>query len=288
MVHGSMVALATPFRNGEVDADALAHLVQWHIDNRTQGIVALGTTGEADTLTQEEYRLVLKTVTQAAGKRLPIIAGATSNNPVEAIELAQMAQACDADGILCAAGYYLNPTQEGLYQHLKAVHDHSELPLILYNIPPRTIADLQPKTVARLANLERVVGIKDATKDLSRVTQERLLIDKPFDFLSGEDKTAPAYNAQGGHGCISVTANIAPKLCYQLQEACERGDFYSALEVHERLMPLHLALFLEPSPAGIKFAMSELGLCRDEVRIPFVPVNEKTKTQIRKALTHIA
>ncbi len=287
MLHGSLVALATPFHNAEVDVESLIKLVHWHIENNTQGIVALGTTGEAQALSSDEYSLVLQTVTDAAQAKIPVIAGAVSNNPNEAIAFANLAHQCGADGILCATGYYMNPTQEGLFLHLKAVHDNSELPMILYNVPPRTIVDLEPQTVGRLAELPRVVGIKDATRDLSRVTQERLLIDKPFDFLSGEDKTAPAYNAQGGNGCISVTANVAPQLCYQLQDACERGDFYSALEIHERLMPLHLALFLEPSPAGIKFAMSELGLCREEVRLPILPVNKATKEQIRKALTTI-
>ena len=287
MIHGSLVALATPLRNDEIDVDALTRLVHWHLEQGTQGIVALGSTGEAHTLSAAEYRLVLQTVTAAANKRLPVIAGASSNNPKASVAIAELAKASGADGILCAAGYYQNPTQQGLYQHLAYVHDNTDLPMILYNVPPRTIVDLQPATVAKLAELPRVIGIKDATEDLSRVTQERLLIDKPFDFVSGEDKTAPAYNAQGGHGCISVTANVAPTLCFELQAACERGDFYSALTIHEQLMPLNLALFLEPSPAGVKFAMAELGLCSDEVRVPMMPLGHAAKIQIQRALKTI-
>lgn len=284
MFQGSIVALITPFNDGCVDEDALRHLVDWHVSEGTHGIVPMGTTGESTTVSEAEHMRVVEIVIAQAAGRIPVIAGAGSNNPIEALKYAQHAQSLGADGLLCVAGYYNRPSQAGLFEHFNYIHEHTELPIIIYNIPPRAVVDIQPETMARLANLDRVVGVKDATTELSRISLERQLIQKPFSYLSGEDLTALAYNAMGGHGCISVTANIAPKLCREFQQACANKDYATALDLHERLVPLHNALFREPSPAGAKYAASLLGLCRDEVRMPIMPVTESTQIEIREAL----
>ncbi|NQV61820.1 MAG: 4-hydroxy-tetrahydrodipicolinate synthase [Alphaproteobacteria bacterium] len=287
MFKGSIVALITPFRDGLVDEDALRKLVDWHVEQGTHGIVPCGTTGESPTLSHEEQGNVIKIVIDQAAGRLPIIAGAGSNNTAEAISLTQHAQAAGADAVLHVAGYYNRPNQEGLYQHFKALHDATDIPIIVYNIPPRAIVDILPETMARLAELPRIIGVKDATCDGARISRERLLIGSDFCHLSGEDGTALAYNSHGGHGCISVTANVAPKLCAEFQEACQAGDYARALTLHERLMPLHVVLFLEPSPAGTKYAAWRLGLCEAEARLPVVPLTKATAEKIDVALRHV-
>lgn len=284
MFQGSYVALITPFRNGQVDEEALRRLVNWHVEEVTHGIVVMGTTGESATVSHEEHKRVVSIVVEETAKRIPVIAGAGSNNPVEALEHAQHAEKVGADGILCVAGYYNRPSQEGLYQHFKYLHDATNIPMIIYNIPPRAIVDIQPETMARLANLPRVIGVKDATKDLSRISLERQLIQKPFSYFSGEDMTPVAYNAQGGNGCISVTANVAPRLHAEIQTACLDGDFKKALEIHEKLTPLHLALSKDPSPSGVKYAASLMGLCSEDVRLPILSPNESVKENIQKVL----
>ena len=287
MFKGSIVALITPFRDGQVDEDALRKLVNWHVEQGTDGIVPCGTTGESPTLSHDEHNRVVEIVVKEVSGRIPVIAGAGSNNTAEAISLTQHAQEAGADGVLHVAGYYNRPNQEGLYQHFKAVHDASDLPIIVYNIPPRAIVDILPETMARMANLPRIVGVKDATGDVARVSRERLLLGDGFCQLSGEDGTALAYNAQGGDGCISVTANVAPKLCAEFQEACTAGNYVQALGMHENLMPLHIALFLEPSPAGTKYAASLLGLCEAEARLPVVPLTKFTAERVEAALKDV-
>ncbi|WP_110721370.1 4-hydroxy-tetrahydrodipicolinate synthase [Thiolinea disciformis] len=266
MFSGSYVALITPFRQGALDEAALRNMVNWHIEQGTHGLVPMGTTGESPTVSQAEHEQVISIVLEEAAGRIPVIAGAGSNNPIESVHYAQIAQDLGANAILCVAGYYNRPSQEGLYQHFKYLHDHCNLPIIIYNIPPRAVVDIKADTMARLAQLPRVVGVKDATGDLTRISQERQLIKKPFSYLSGDDITAIAYNASGGNGCISVTANIAPKLCAQFQTACLAGHYGEALAIHEKLVPLHQALFREPNPSGPKYAASLLGLCSEEVR----------------------
>lgn len=287
MFSGSYVALITPFREGQVDEHALRDLVNWQLEQGTQGLIPMGTTGEAPTVSQAEHEQVLKIVIEETAGRVPVIAGAGSNNPVESVHYAQVATDLGADAILCVAGYYNRPSQEGLYQHFHHLHEHSSLPIIIYNIPPRAIVDIKADTMARLAMLPRVVGVKDATGDLSRICQERQVITKPFSYFSGDDMTALAYNASGGNGCISVTANIAPALCAQFQNACASGDYQHALALHEKLVPLHQALFREPNPSGPKYAASQLGLCSAEVRLPLVPLTEPVKTEIRSCLERL-
>jgi 4-hydroxy-tetrahydrodipicolinate synthase len=284
MIEGSLVALVTPFRNDELDEDALRSMVQWHIEQGTHGIVPVGTTGESATLTAKEHCRVIELVVKEASGRIPIVAGAGSNNTREAIFYNDSAQDVGADATLHVAGYYNRPSQEGLFRHFETVHAASRIPIIVYNIPPRAIVDILPDTMARIAALPRIVGVKDATGDLSRPIQERLLIDGEFSFLSGEDGTAVSYNVAGGNGCISVTANIAPALCSKMQTACMKGDFKTAADVQDRLMPLHMALFAEPSPAGVKYAASLLQLCDEFCRLPIVPLSSHSKSAIRDAM----
>lgn len=284
MFSGSYTAMVTPFKNGELDEVALRHNVNFQIENGTHGLVPVGTTGESPTVTEEEHKRVIQVVVEESAGRVPVIAGAGSNNPVEALAFAKAAEQSGADGILCVAGYYNRPSQEGLYQHFKYLHDATELPMIIYNIPPRAIVDIQPETMLRLAELPRVVGVKDATGDLARPSIEKHLIGGEFSYLSGEDLTAIAYNSVGGNGCISVTSNVAPKLCFELQQACLQGDYVKAQAVHEKLVPLHQSLFVEPSPAGIKYAMSLIGLCQEDVRLPIVPLQTENKERIKAAM----
>ncbi|ARU59404.1 dihydrodipicolinate synthase [Oleiphilus messinensis] len=284
MFYGSYVALITPFRNGEIDESALRKIVRWHIESGSHGLIPMGTTGEASTVTEQEHKRVIEIVVEETAGQIPVIAGAGSNNPNEAITYAHSAQSAGADAVLAVAGYYNRPNQAGLYAHFQLLHDHTDIPIIIYNIPPRTIVDIQPETLAKLSELPRVVGVKDATQDLGRISQERRLINKPFSYFSGEDITALAYNAMGGNGCISVTANVAPRLCSELQRACQQGNFSHALMLHERLMLLHQALFREPSPSGIKYAVSLLGHCHEDVRLPMMPITNETRTMIKSAL----
>lgn len=287
MFNGSIVALITPFSNHSLDESAIAQLVRFHLDNETNGIVPVGTTGEAPTLTRQEHERVIEIVVHEVGGQVPVIAGAGSYNPIEAISYSNHAASVGADGVLHVMGYYNRPNQEGIYQHFKVLDESTELPIIVYNVPPRAVIDIMPETMARLATLTSVVGVKDSTCDLTRPLKERLLIDTDFCFLSGEDPTAVAYNAHGGQGCISVTANIAPKLCAQLQKACANHQFQLALDIQQRLMPLHQALFIEPSPAGVKYACSLLGLNEPTCRLPIVELTERTKNAIETAMQKI-
>jgi len=284
MFRGSFVALITPFRDGTVDEVALRKMVNWQIESGTHGLVPVGTTGESPTVTEAEHKRVIEIVVEEAAGRVPVIAGAGSNNPQEAVEYSRHAQAAGADAVLSVAGYYNRPNQEGLYQQFKMIHDAIDIPVVIYNIPPRAIVDVLPETMARLAQLPRVVGVKDATGDLSRISMERMVIEGDFSYLSGEDMTAMAYNANGGNGCISVTANVAPALCSQLHEACQAGDFATALQIQDRLAPLHKALFAEPSPCGVKYAASLLGLCEETARLPIVEMSAEGKANVKAAL----
>ncbi|MDA8585290.1 4-hydroxy-tetrahydrodipicolinate synthase [Rhodobacteraceae bacterium] len=286
MFQGSMPALVTPFRDGALDVDALKSLVEWHIECGASGLVPVGTTGESPTLSHGEHEAVVEEVVKATAGRVPVIAGAGSNNTVEGVRLMQHAEKVGADAALIVTPYYNKPTQEGLYQHFKAMHDAAELPIIIYNIPGRSVVDMSVETMARLAKLPRIVGVKDATGDLARVPQQRLACGKDFVQLSGEDATALGFNAHGGTGCISVTANVAPALCAEMQAATLKGDYGLALEITDRLMPLHIAIFLEPGLIGAKYGLSLLGKCSDDVRLPHVGLTEPTKAAIRDAMSY--
>lgn len=280
MFSGSFVALITPFQQGQLDEVALRKLVNWHISKGTHGVVPVGTTGESPTLSEAEHKRVVEITVEEANGRVPVIAGAGSNNPQEALAYAQHAKAAGADAILCVAGYYNRPNQLGLYAHFEYLHNHVDIPMVIYNIPPRAIVDIEPDTMAKLSQLPNVVGVKDATGRLDRICLERMAIGNDFDYLSGEDMTALAYNVSGGNGCISVTANVAPTLCATMQSACLNKDYNQAFSIHEQLAPLHDVMFQEPSPAGAKYAASILGLCSEEVRMPIMPLSESTKKQI--------
>ncbi|MBX3447365.1 MAG: 4-hydroxy-tetrahydrodipicolinate synthase [Parvibaculaceae bacterium] len=287
MFKGSFVALITPFRNGEVDEAAFVKLVEWQIEQGTHGLVPCGTTGESPTLSHDEHKRVVKLCIEAARGRVPVIAGAGSNNTVEAIELTAFAKDAGADAVLSVTGYYNKPSQEGIYRHFKAVNDAVDIPIILYNIPGRTIVDISLETMTRLFELKNVVGVKDATANIARVSLQRQAMGPEFCQLSGEDGTALAFNAHGGVGCISVTANIAPKLCAEFQEATLAGDYAKALQIQDRLMPLHNSLFIDPNPAPVKYGASLLGLCENEIRLPLVtasaPVQDKVRDAMRSA-----
>lgn len=284
MLNGSIVALITPFSAGSLDETALRRLIAFYLENGTDGIVPVGTTGESPTLTEAEHRRVVEIVVHEVAGQVPVIAGAGSNNPAEALAYHGHASAVGADAALHVVGYYNRPNQEGIFQHFRTLDESSDLPIVVYNIPPRAIIDIEPATMARLAGLNSVIGVKDATGDLARPLQERALIEKPFSFLSGDDATAVAYNAQGGNGCISVTANVAPALSHRMQDACADGNYIDALDIQRRLMPLHEALFTEPSPAGVKYACSLLGFCNPECRLPIVPLTGSTKLAIENAM----
>lgn len=286
MFKGSMPALVTPFKDGAVDFDTLKRLVEWHIEEGSHGLVPVGTTGESPTLTHEEHEAVIECVVNAVNKRIPVIAGAGSNNTSEAIRFMQFAEKVGADAGLVVTPYYNKPTQSGLIAHFKAVHDCCDLPIIIYNIPARSVVDMLPATMGELAKLPRIIGVKDATGDLARVSAQRITCGADFMQVSGEDATAHGFNAQGGVGCISVTANVAPRLCSQLQEATLDGDYARALELQDRLMPLHQAVFTEPGLCGVKYALSALGLCENEVRLPLEPVSAPTRALLDSALRH--
>ncbi|WP_372884502.1 4-hydroxy-tetrahydrodipicolinate synthase [Shimia sp.] len=286
MFKGSFPALVTPFTNGELDLETLKKLVEWHIGEGSNGFVPVGTTGESPTLTHEEHDAVVETVVRTAAGRVPVIAGAGSNNTLESIRLAQAAEKAGADGILVVTPYYNKPTQRGLIAHFTAVHDCCNLPVIIYNIPGRSVVDMTPETMGELAKLPRIAGVKDATGDLSRVPQQRITCGADFIQLSGEDATALGFNAHGGVGCISVTANVAPRLCAEFQAATLAGDYGLALDYLDRLMPLHMAIFAEPGLVGVKYAMSKLGLCNEEVRLPLTGLADATKVQVDAALVH--
>ncbi|GJL83960.1 MAG: 4-hydroxy-tetrahydrodipicolinate synthase [marine bacterium B5-7] len=284
MFKGSYVALVTPFDGDRVDEDALVQLIEWQIEQGTDGIVPVGTTGESPTLSHHEHKRVVEITVKTVAGRIPVIAGAGSNNTLEAIDFSQHAEKAGADALLHVAGYYNRPSQEGLFRHFEAVHNACNLPIFVYNIPSRCVVGVDIDTMVRLAELPRIVGVKDATTDLTRPGRERIRINKEFSWLSGEDATAVAYNASGGNGCISVTANIAPAHCTKMHKACFDGDYQTALEFQDKLMPLHEALFLEPSPAGAKYALSRLGKCADFCRLPVVPLGDETKSKIDDAM----
>ena len=287
MFQGSLPALVTPLReDGEIDWPALERLVDWHIDQGSNGLVPVGTTGESPTLTHAEHEAVVEAVVRIAAGRIPVIAGAGSNNTREAIGLAQHACKVGADGLLVVTPYYNKPTQEGLIAHYTAVHDATDKPIIIYNIPGRSVVDMTPETMGTLARLPRIAGVKDATGKLERVCCQRITCGTDFVQLSGEDATAHGFNAQGGVGCISVTANVAPQLCAQMQAACLRGDYAEALRLQDRLMQLHIAIFIEPGLVGVKYAMSRLGLCSETVRLPLVPLTAGTRARVDAALAH--
>ncbi|MBB3934538.1 4-hydroxy-tetrahydrodipicolinate synthase [Aureimonas phyllosphaerae] len=285
---GSMTALVTPFaEDGSLDEAAFRALVEWQIAEGTHGLVPVGTTGESPTLTHDEHKRAVEICVETAAGRVPVIAGAGSNNTVEAIDLARFAEKAGADGILVVTPYYNKPTQRGLYEHYAAIARAVSTPIIIYNIPPRSVVDMTPETMGRLAHdFANIVGVKDATAKLDRVPEQRITCGKDFIQLSGEDATALGHIAHGGRGCISVTANVAPRLCSEFQEACLAGDFAKALDYQDRLMPLHKAIFMEPGVSGTKYALSRLGKGRNRVRLPLVPVEAATQDAIDAALRH--
>jgi 4-hydroxy-tetrahydrodipicolinate synthase len=286
MFKGSITALVTPMQNGSLDEEAFRSFVEWQIEEGTHGLVPVGTTGESPTLSHEEHRRVVKICIEVADGRVPVIAGAGSNNTKEAIDLAKFAEEAGAEGLLVVTPYYNKPNQEGLYQHYKAINDAVGIPIFIYNIPPRSVIDMSVETMARLFELKNIVGVKDATGKIDRISAQRHAMGADFIQLSGDDSTALAVMAHGGHGCISVTSNLAPKLLSEFQEACMAGDYAKALLYQDRLMPLHRALFLEPNPAGVKYALSVIGKMREDVRLPLVKVTDATKAEIREAMVH--
>jgi len=284
MFKGSFVALITPFANGGIDEDAFAALVDWQIREGTHGLVPCGTTGESPTLSHPEHERVIDRCIEVAAKRVPVIAGTGSNSTEEAISLTRHAEAAGADAALLVTPYYNKPTQEGLYAHFEAVHDAVDIPLIIYNIPGRSVVDMSVETMARLAELPGIVGVKDASNDPVRALRTRIACGEDFCQLSGEDASVLALLAGGGHGCISVTANVAPRLCAEMHGAWMAGDAAGALAIQERLMPLHEALFVETSPAPVKYAASLLGLSDGRVRLPLVAPRPETRARIEAAM----
>jgi 4-hydroxy-tetrahydrodipicolinate synthase len=284
MFSGSIVALLTPFKNGKVDEKAFQSFVEWQLAQGTNGVVPVGTTGESPTLSHDEHMRVVELCIEAAAGRIPVIAGAGSNSTAEAIAFTRHARQAGADAVLHVTPYYNKPTQEGLYQHYKAIHDAAEIPIIIYNIPGRSVIDMSVATMARLAKLPNIVGVKDATADLTRPLRTRLEIGPEFCQLSGEDATVVGFLAQGGHGCITVTGNVAPAQSAQLHAAWQAKDWAAVERLRDQLMPLHHAMFLEASPAPVKYAASLLGLCSEETRLPIVPVTEPTRVAIREAM----
>ena len=283
---GSFTALVTPFKNGALDEKAFRDIVEWQIVEGTNGLVPVGTTGESPTLSHDEHKQVVEWCVDQADGRVPVIAGAGSNSTAEAVELSRHAESAGADAVLIVTPYYNKPTQEGLYQHYKAINDAVGIPIIIYNIPGRSIVDMSVDTMARLYELKNIAGVKDATANMARVSQQRAAMGPDFNQLSGEDITALGFMGHGGHGCISVTSNVAPRLCSEFQAACLKGDFAAALKLQDKLTPLHINLFVETSPAPIKFAMSLIGKCANTVRLPMVPASEKAQTAVRQAMVH--
>lgn len=287
MFKGSITALVTPFSGAGVDEAALRALVEWQIEEGSSGLVACGTTGESPTLTHAEHKQVVEITVDAAKRRVPVIAGAGSNSTEEAIDFVRHAQSAGADGLLIVAPYYNKPTQEGIYRHFKAIDATASLPIIVYNIPGRSVIDIQVETLARIyRDCTYVTGVKDATGNLLRPSLERMACGTDFNLLTGEDGTALGYMAHGGHGCISVTANVAPRLCADFQCACLDGDFARALELQDKLMPLHRALFLETNPAGPKYALQQLGRIKGDLRLPLVAVSEPVRAEIDSAMRY--
>jgi 4-hydroxy-tetrahydrodipicolinate synthase len=287
MFKGSLTALITPFKAGAVDDKAFERLIEWQIEEGTHGLVPVGTTGECPTLSHDEHKHVVEMCIKVAKKRVPVIAGAGSNATAEAIDFTQHAKKAGADAVLHVTGYYNKPTQEGIYQHFKAISEAVDIPIFVYNVPVRTIVDVSVATLARLAKIKNVIGVKDASANVARVTAQRLACGGDFVQLSGEDGTALGFMAHGGAGCISVTSNVAPRLCAEFQAACQRGDWMRARELHEQLMPLHESLFCESNPGPVKYAASKLGLCAAELRLPLVGLAEESKRKVDAALAAV-
>ena len=283
---GSLTALVTPFKNGAPDEAGMRALINWQIEQGSHGVVPVGTTGESPTLSHDEHNKVVEWCVDEAKGRVPVIAGAGSNSTREAVALAKHAEKAGADAVLVVTPYYNKPTQEGMYLHFKAVNDAIGIPIIIYNIPPRSVVDMSVETMTRLFELKNIAGVKDATANLARVSQQRHAMGPDFIQLSGEDMTALAYMAAGGHGCISVVANVAPKLCADLMTAVLKGDYATALKIQDRLVPLHDAVFKEPGLAGAKHGLKLLGRMDDEVRLPLMPVTAPTGKVIRDAMVH--
>ena len=285
MFRGSLTALITPFRDGALDKKAFEKFVDWQITSGTNGLIPVGTTGESPTLSHEEHRAVVEMCIAVANGRVPVMAGAGSNSTAEAVALTQFAEKAGAQGVLSTAPYYNKPNQEGLFHHYKAVAEATSLPVFIYNIPGRSIIDVLPETMKRLRDAcPNIAGVKDATANVGRVSLQRDVVGKDFIQLSGEDMTALGFNAHGGVGCISVSSNVAPKMLSEFQAAMAAGDFAKAVTYQDRLAPLHKALFIEPSPGGVKYAASRLGLCANELRLPLVPVSEATQKVIDEAM----
>ncbi|MEL6219169.1 MAG: 4-hydroxy-tetrahydrodipicolinate synthase [Pseudomonadota bacterium] len=284
MMKGSLTALVTPFADGKVDEKALRALVDWQIAEGSHGLVPVGTTGESPTLSAEEHEQVIEIVVEQTAKRVPVVAGTGSNNTEEAIRFTRHAEAVGADAALVVTPYYNKPTQAGLIAHYRLLHDATTIPIVIYNIPGRSVIDMAPATMAELARLPRIIGVKDATGDVARTSDQREFCGADFIQLSGEDASALGFNAHGGTGAISVTANLAPRLCAEFQTATLEGDYARALQLHDRLMPLHRAIFLEPGLVGAKYGLSLLGRCAEEVRPPLVPATEPTKHAVRAAM----
>jgi 4-hydroxy-tetrahydrodipicolinate synthase len=287
MLKGSFTALITPFRQGRIDEPALRRIVEWQISEGTHGLVPVGTTGESPTLSHAEHKRIVELTVEIANRRVPVIAGAGSNATSEAVDFARHAAKVGADAVLVVTPYYNKPTQEGLFLHFKAINDAAEIPIIIYNIPGRSVIDMSVETMARCFALKNVVGVKDATANLARASQQRAAMGPEFNMLSGEDATTLGFMAHGGHGCISVTSNVAPRLCADFQNACLRGDFKTALGLQDRLMPLHDALFCEANPGPVKYAAARLGLCEAEVRLPLAPIAEASKKIVDRALASV-
>jgi 4-hydroxy-tetrahydrodipicolinate synthase len=287
MFKGSFTALITPFKNGELDEQALSRFVEWQISEGSHGLVPVGTTGESPTLSHEEHKRIVELTVEVANKRVPVIAGAGSNATREAVDFASHAKSVGADAVLVVTPYYNKPTQEGLYQHFKAINDAADIPIIIYNIPGRSVIDMSVETMARCYKLKNVVGVKDATADLARASQQRAAMGPEFIMLSGEDATALGFMAHGGTGCISVSSNVAPRLCSDFQNACLAGDYKAALALQDRLMPLHDALFCEANPGPVKYAVSRLGLCETETRLPLAPISDASKKIVDAALANV-
>ena len=287
MFKGSITALVTPMRDGVVDEKAFCELIEWQIAEGTHGLVPVGTTGESPTLSHDEHKRVVKLCVDTAAGRVPVIAGAGSNNTAEAVDLARHAESAGADGLLIVTPYYNKPSQEGLYRHYMAIDAAVGIPIIIYNIPPRSVVDMSVETMARLfEDGSNIKGVKDATSNLGRVSDQRHAMGTEFIQLSGEDPTALGFNAHGGQGCISVTANIAPRLCSEFQTATLEGDYATALVLQDRLMPLHRALFMEPSPGGAKYALSLMGKCDNELRLPLASISPAAESAVRDAMQH--
>ena len=284
---GSIVALITPMVNGHTDDKALQSIVDWQIREGSHGVVPVGTTGESPTLSEKEHRRVVELAVEAAGGRVPVIAGTGSNSTAEAMEYTRHARKAGADAALIVVPYYNKPTQDGLYAHFRAIAEAVEIPIFVYNVPARTVTNITPETLARLArDCPNIIGTKDASADLARPSRQRMLSGDKFIQLSGEDATALGFNAHGGVGCISVTANVAPRLCSEFQAATLRGDYAEAIRMQDRLLPLHIALFAETSPSPVKYAVSLLGHCRSDVRLPLVQPGEACKKLVREAMVH--